>query len=392
MGKKTLLYASPMPPMKSGISDYSEILVYALKEYFDITLFIDDYRLDNKQLYKDFEVVVFGKDRIDFEQYDYIIYNIGNNPEFHSYIYEVCLKHPGMVILHEFVLYYLFVGYYQKKGNLYNKIYEDGGVDAINIIKQAMKHISINLLECKKIAEKLPLHKELLKSDNKFMVHSQYAYDHIIDQVKDKNNVRKINLIDQIEDNAVIVEKDKLFEKYKIPKDAILITSFGYISETKLNHKVCEAVTKLQQEVPQKLCYVMVGEGNYVDSMVDSKTIIKTGYVELDEMNSFIKYSDVVTNLRHPSMGETSAALLRIMAMGKPCVVCNEAWFSELPNDCVLKLDYEDVDEKLVNVLKDLLLDKELRDKISKKSVEYVEEKHGKDVVAKEIKDYLMME
>ena len=57
MLKERLLYVSPFPPMKSGISDYSEILVYALKQYYDIDLLIDDYILSNKKMY-----LLFDKD------------------------------------------------------------------------------------------------------------------------------------------------------------------------------------------------------------------------------------------------------------------------------------------------------------------------------------------
>jgi glycosyltransferase involved in cell wall biosynthesis len=38
-------------------------------------------------------------------------------------------------------------------------------------------------------------------------------------------------------------------------------------------------------------------------------------------------------------MGETSIALLHAMWAGKPCVVSNLAWFAELPDDILLKLD-----------------------------------------------------
>lgn len=115
MEKKKLLYVSPFPPEKSGISDYSEILVYQLRDKYEITLLIDNYKLTNKKMYDDFEVVIYWKDRIEFEKFDYILYNIGNNPFYHSYIYELCLTHPGMVILHDCVLYYLVAGYYEKK-------------------------------------------------------------------------------------------------------------------------------------------------------------------------------------------------------------------------------------------------------------------------------------
>ena len=91
---KTLLYASPFPPIKSGISDYSVDLIYGLKKYFDITLLIDDYVLTDPALYQDFKVLVYGKDELKINDYDYLVYNIGNQPFYHAYIYELCLKHP----------------------------------------------------------------------------------------------------------------------------------------------------------------------------------------------------------------------------------------------------------------------------------------------------------
>ena len=73
MEKKKLLYVSPFPPEKSGISDYSEILVYQLRDKYEITLLIDNYKLTNKKMYDDFEVVIYWKDRIEFEKFDYTI-------------------------------------------------------------------------------------------------------------------------------------------------------------------------------------------------------------------------------------------------------------------------------------------------------------------------------
>jgi hypothetical protein len=119
-----LLYASPFAPGASGISDYSEVLVYGLKRYFDITLLIDDYRLTNKRLYKDFDVKVYKKNPRVLNSFDFRIYNMGNNPQFHGYIYEAALASPGLIILHDVVLYYLTIGFYQNKGVLYSKIYE----------------------------------------------------------------------------------------------------------------------------------------------------------------------------------------------------------------------------------------------------------------------------
>ena len=43
MMKPTMLYVSPFWPQRSGISEYSETLVWGLKEFFDIEENQDDF-------------------------------------------------------------------------------------------------------------------------------------------------------------------------------------------------------------------------------------------------------------------------------------------------------------------------------------------------------------
>jgi glycosyltransferase involved in cell wall biosynthesis len=56
----------------------------------------------------------------------------------------------------------------------------------------------------------------------------------------------------------------------------------------------------------------------------------------------------VLVNLRYPTMGETSGSVIRAMAVGKPLLVSDVGWFSELPDDAVLKVP---VDEHEVRVI-----------------------------------------
>src|SRR5512147_902004 len=107
MAKPTLLYASPFPPQQSGISAYSAALVRALAAHFDVTLLTDDYAITDVGLALDFPRIRHGRDRIDPRRFAHRLYNIGNQPYFHGFIYEQALAHPGVVILHDVVLYYL---------------------------------------------------------------------------------------------------------------------------------------------------------------------------------------------------------------------------------------------------------------------------------------------
>ena len=47
---------SPLNPVKSGISDFTEELVVFLKKYMDIDLFIDGFKPSNEEIAKQFNI------------------------------------------------------------------------------------------------------------------------------------------------------------------------------------------------------------------------------------------------------------------------------------------------------------------------------------------------
>ena len=59
-----------------------------------------------------------------------------------------------------------------------------------------------------------------------------------------------------------------------------------------------------------------------------------TGFLDFDEFAAAIAACDLCLNLRYPTAGETSAALLRTLALGRPTVVSDYAQFAELPSSC----------------------------------------------------------
>lgn len=388
--KPSMLYASPFPPVKSGISDYSVCLVKALSNLFDITLYSDNYDIEDLRL-SDYPVLKYGVDIVDFNSFDYRVYNIGNQPEYHGYIYEAAVEHPGMIILHDYMLYYLFVGHHQNKNNLYSSLYTKIGFEEFKIIKDAVKKNPTDLLKQKELAAVLSLNKELLLSDNKIMVHSEYSRNKVLETgYIEESTIKKINhlaLIDNDEKESPI-DKKTLLEKYKVPEDALIVASFGYIAETKLNKEVAEAVKNIAK-TGKKICYVMVGFGDYVDDELEDGVVIKTGYTDLDEFNSFIDYSDIIVNLRNPSMGETSGAMLRILQLGKACITNNGGWFSEIPDECVVKIDVLNAKEEVEKAINDLNDNETKRKEIGERAMRYIEEEFAPEVIAKQIMDFI---
>ncbi len=386
MSKPSLLYASPFPPMASGIADYSVMMVSALDRWFDITLYSDDYDLSDQSL-KQYRVVKHGIDEIQFEKYDFLLYNMGNNADFHSYIYEAALSHPGVIIEHDLVLFHFFFSYYAKKSMLYSKLYELYDFETFVDVKRAIKTESLDDV----FAVRHPMNEELIRSGNKFLVHSEYTRNELLKTGGiDEYDVRKINLIAQMSEGAEFVDKKKLFAKYNIPEATTLICSFGYIQNTKMNREIAKAVKKIAKEMTESICYVMVGTGDYTDDELEEGRVIKTGYTELDEFHSFIKYADVIANLRYPTMGESSGALLRILQLGKACIVSDVGWFSELPDNCVRKIAVDGVEDELERELKMLLKDNALRTEIGSNAMRYVEEECSPEKIGREVCEFLM--
>ena len=69
---------------------------------------------------------------------------------------------------------------------------------------------------------------------------------------------------------------------------------------------------------------------------------MREGWVDEARLWALMAGADVCVNLRHPTMGETSGSVIRALSLGKPLVVSDVGWFSELPADVALKVPVDD--------------------------------------------------
>src|SRR5690349_16369497 len=99
-----LAYFSPLNPVASGISDYSEELLPHLAAYAEITLVVDGYVPTNRALTEKFRVL--DQREYHASDFDLALYQLGNSPA-HAYIYQRALQEPGVIVLHDLVLHHL---------------------------------------------------------------------------------------------------------------------------------------------------------------------------------------------------------------------------------------------------------------------------------------------
>lgn len=358
---------------------------------FDVTLLVDDYVISDKELVRDFPVEVYRRNcREILERYPHKIYNIGNNPWYHGYIYECCLQSPGVVILHDAVIYFLVVTLYMDRPDFLQTVYRLEGARGVSLIKQQMRSGEALLRYSQ--PHLLPFLGELLNSGNRILVHS----DHALRLLRRKGSVdAKLGRIDmavQSDSQAMQDDPRDIRDCLGIPRDAVLVCSLGFVAPTKLNHLVCEAVERVRSQTGADVYYCMVGEGSYVDDRLRDYIRV-TGYVPESEYEGYMRCADLVVNIRYPSMGETSIALLRAMSLGKPCIVTNHGWFSELPDSVVLKTSIPsggDVVDQLARAFRLYMDDRSAFESLGRSASEYVRTRCAPAVVAEQLRQYLV--
>ena len=106
-----------------------------------------------------------------------------------------------------------------------------------------------------------------------------------------------------------------------------------------------------------------------------------TGRVAIEELPRYVEAADVVAHLRYPTARETSAALLRVLAQGRPSIVSDLEQQADLPGDAVLRVDVAEEDAGLERALARLARDPELRASLGRAAAEYVAREHGPERV-----------
>src|SRR6266568_2790188 len=147
-----IAYFSPMPPARSGIADYSEALIPALGRLVDLELFSRP------------------GEPFDAERFDVALYQIGNNG-FHDFVYEMALRHPGIVVMHESNLHHLIADITIKRGNWDAYVAEceyNGGLEARAFAERVRK------MEAGPDYEGLPMTRRLLEAARGVVVHSRF--------------------------------------------------------------------------------------------------------------------------------------------------------------------------------------------------------------------------
>jgi glycosyltransferase involved in cell wall biosynthesis len=314
-----LAYYSPMPPSHSGIADYSTLLLPALRERI-----------------ADVVVAQPGK-RVPTA--DVALYHVGNNPEAHGWIVDALRARPGVVVLHELVLHHLIAGITIGRGDgrgYLDAMERDFGVAGRLIGLGVLDNLLPLPWETQ--PDRFPLTGTVLDLAQGLIVHSTYV----------ERGVREAGYsgpVWRIPHPAWPDEPVAPAEHTGEP----LIGCFGHMNINKRIPALLEAFAMLREQRPGARL-LLVGEATErfeLDRRLErlglgGDELIREQWVSEERFQSLMAACDVLVNLRSPTMGETSGSVIRALALGKPVLVSDVGWFSEIPDGAALKIPVDD--------------------------------------------------
>src|SRR5437870_3605815 len=320
-------FFSPMPPSPSGIADYSEALLAALKPLADVEAFSGPHQ------------------PFDPAGFDVALYHVGNNG-YHGYVYETALRHPGVVVMHESNLHHLIADLTIRRGdwNAYLQEAEfNGGRQALEYAQR------VKALEVGPDYEGLPMTRRLLESSEALIVHSRFMQEEM-------RSAGFEGPIARIPHGAWIpdIDRQAYRERLGLDETTPLVGIFGFLKSYKRIAESLRAFRRLLRVEPRAKM-ILVGE-RHPDFPVDS--LIRTmdlgahvrvvGFTPIEDFSGFVAACDIVLNLRYPTVGETSGSLLRALGLGRAVLVSDVGAFHELPDSICLKVPVGAAEEDLI--------------------------------------------
>jgi len=359
-------YYSPMPPSRSGIADYSALLLPELEKRIDVVLARP------------------GRFRRD-PQADIALFHVGNDAEAHGWIVEALRRNgvgarlksgtdpgPAVVVLHDFVLHHLVVGLTFARGDAAGYLAamerEDGLIGRL-LAYAVLDNKLPPLWETR--PEDFPLAGEVLDHATSLIVHSRYV----------ERRAREAGFSGPIARIPHPAWPLPELEPAAVQGDP-LYGCFGHLNETKRIAELVAAFQRLRERRPGARLLLVGSLAVRLDRLELPEGVEHRYYVPEDELWSLMAACDAIVSLRSPTMGETSGSAIRALSLGKPLVVSDVGWFSELPADAVIKVPVDEGEEDTLLAALEALADPAVRAMMGERARELVEREHRVDRVA----------
>jgi glycosyltransferase involved in cell wall biosynthesis len=357
-------YYSPLPPERSGVADYSALLLPALRARLDVNV-----RRRSRAAAR------HGS--------DLALYHLGNDARRHEWIVRALRHRPGVVVLHEVGLHELVASLTLGRGDetaYLTAVERDGGREARFLAQGSLSGLFPPLWETRPLD--FPLLDDVLECALGVIVHSRFAAE-IVRSQGYEGRVWSVPFpgypVPQVEAASIA------------PGRFPVVSSIGAVTGAKRLPQLMRAFARLRRTSPDALL-VLAGAGEdgvQLGARLErlglraGRDVLTLGHVEDQDFWGLLARSDVCVSLRWPTLGETSASVIRALAIGRPVVVSDVGWYAELPDSVAVKvrLGNREVDS-LAATLELLSAEAHMRESMGAAAARYVAGEHHVDRTA----------
>jgi len=301
----SLGWFAPPPGAKSGVADYASALGAALQPDFPLCRDADG---------------------------DVNVYQIGNN-ELHRDIYAQALRRPGVAVIHDAVLQHFFLGSLPREAYIEEFVHnygewQRGQAEALwaNRGRSAAGEEYFRYPMLRRIAER----------SLAVVVHNPVAAAMVRAHAPAAEVVEIPHFYAAPTELAGAQDVLAWREARGLRWDTCLFGVFGYLRESKRVRAVHRAMRELG-DLPVAL--LLQGEPVPGQAPLPTEGVIRVGYASERDFWLMAAAVDVCVNLRWPSAGETSGIQVRLMGLGKPCIVTAGGEVSRLPAGSCFPVD-----------------------------------------------------
>ncbi len=305
-------FYSPLPPLHTGVADYSAALLAALRR--------------------------LGEVEVDARQADVRLYHLGNNA-LHRPVYERALTQPGAVVLHDAVLQHFYLGALGEADYIEEFVYNYGEWRR-DLAADLWRNRALSAQDARYF--EYPMLRRVAEGSLAVVVHNPAARAAALDHVPQARVVEIPHLFaaPQAPPAGEIV---RLRESWGLEPHTFLFGVFGYLRESKRLWSVFKAYSKLRAAGIDAALLVV---GDFVSPDLERAVgpelsrlgVLRAGFLSQPQFWRAAYAVDACINLRRPSGGETSGITIRLMGIGKPVIVSDGGENAAFPPEVCLRV------------------------------------------------------
>ena len=350
-------FFAPLPPAQTGVADYADALLRALRKQGDVKVGADG---------------------------DIALYHVGNN-QLHSAIYDRALAHPGVVVLHDAVLQHFFLGRFTAREYVDEFIFNYGEWTR-SLAEDLWKNRARSAADPRYFA--WPMLKRIATTARAVVVHNPAAAA-IVRRHAPNTRIAEIPHLFVPPEIPSAVDTLRFRAELGLAPRTLLAGVFGHQRESKRLPVVIRAMERAWNAGADARLLIA---GRFASSDLERSLasrfsdprILRVDYLPEPGFWRYAAAVDLCINLRYPTAAETSGIATRLMGIGKPVAFSDGAEIANIPQNACLRVETNLGEEELLGgYITWLARDREAAEEIGRCAAAHIAEHHAPETVAR---------